>query len=98
MTEDRNIGDIREMEVRLAELERLADELGSVQEEEMVESLDRAVGLLGEINNSIEVGLRSASDGERELGEVLGSMDFGPFDEALEELERQERNPGERGS
>lgn len=86
------------MEVRLAELERLADELGSVQEEEMVESLDRAVGLLGEINNSIEVGLRSASDGERELGEVLGSMDFGPFDEALEELERQERNPGERGS
>lgn len=86
------------MEVRLAELERLADELGSVQEEEMVESLDRAVGLLGEINNSIEVGLRSASDGERELGEVLGSMDFEPFDEALEELERQERNPGERGS
>lgn len=85
------------MEVRLAELERLADELGSVQEEEMVESLDRAVGLLGEINNSIEVGLRSASDGERELGEVLGSMDFGPFDEALEELERQERNPGEHG-
>ncbi|MGI9050464.1 MAG: hypothetical protein ACR2GU_14015 [Rubrobacteraceae bacterium] len=97
MTEDRKIGDIREMEVRLAELERLADELGSVQEEEMVESLDRAVGLLGEINNSIEVGLRSASDGERELGEVLGSMDFGPFDEALEELERQERNPGEHG-
>ena len=97
MTESGKAGDIREMEVRLAELEKLADRLGGVPEEEMVESLDRAVRLLGEINSGIESGLRSASAGEREIGEVLGSIDFGPFDEALEELERQERNPGDGG-
>ena len=97
MTESGKAGDIREMEVRLVELEKLADRLGGVPEEEMVESLDRAVRLLGEINSGIESGLRSASAGEREIGEVLGSIDFGPFDEALEELERQERSPGDGG-
>ena len=96
MTESGENGNIREMEARLAELEKLADELGSVPEEEVVESLNWAVSLLGEINSGIESGLRSASAGEREIGEVLGSIDFGPFDEALEELERQERNPGDR--
>ncbi len=95
MSEDQKTGDVQEIEARLAELEKLADNLGDAPEEEMVGSLDRAVALLAEINRSIESGLRSASDGERELGEALGSIGFGPFDGALEELERQERTPGD---
>ena len=95
MSEDQKTGDVQEIEARLAELEKLADNLGDVPEEEMVGSLDRAVALLVEINRSIESGLRSASDGERALGEALGSIGFGPFDGVLEELERQERTPGD---
>jgi hypothetical protein len=81
------------LEERIGKLEGLADALGSVPDGELVETLNRAVGLLAEINSELEDALRDAGEEAREVGELLGRMDFGPFDAALEELER--RGPDE---
>jgi hypothetical protein len=41
------------------------------------------------------MGLDDAGEESREIGEIVERLDLGPFDEALEELESQERNAGE---
>jgi hypothetical protein len=87
--------DLGELEEKVGELERLADSLGDVPDEELVGALDRAVELLREINARIEMGLAAARDDSREIGAIIDGLDLGPFDEALEELERQERDAGE---
>lgn len=79
---------VEDLEKRLAELEKLADDLGSVPDKEVVEVLNRAVGLLEEINARIEARLGEASNEEREIGKILGRVDFEPFDAALRDLER----------
>ncbi len=86
------------LEERVGELERIADSLGDVPNEELVEALDRAVGLLGEINAGIESGLDEAAGEARELGALLDGVSFGPFDETLEELEKREREPDGPGA
>ena len=86
--------DLEVLEGKLGELERLADSLGSVPDEELVEKLNEAVRLLGEINARIEAGI-AAGDESHEIGALLDGLDLGPFDEALDELERQERTTGE---
>ena len=87
----------RELEEKVVELERLADSLGDVLDEELVGTLNGAVELLTEINAGIEARLDDAGAESREIGGLLGGVDFGPFDEALEDLERRERTPGESG-
>ncbi len=86
--------EIQDLEERVGELERLADSLDGVPDEELVGALDLAVELLREINTGIETELDAADRESREIGEIVEGMDLGPFDEALEELERQERDAG----
>lgn len=86
------------LEGRVGELERIADSLGDVPDDELVETLDKAVELLGEINAGIESGLDEAAGETRELGNLLGGVSFGPFDETLEELEKRERESGGPGA
>ena len=49
---------------------------------------------LAELNARIEAGLTEAEGEARELGDLLEKVDFGPFDAALEELERPSGGPG----
>lgn len=89
--------EVRELEQKVDELERLADSLGDVPDEELVGSLDVAVKLLADINAGIEARLEAAGSESREIGGLLADVDFGPFDEALADLERRERSQGEPG-
>ena len=86
-----------ELEAKVGELERIADSLNEVPDEELVDTLGEAVELLGEINARIEDRLDAAGEESREIGDLLGGVDFGPFDEALEEQEARERATGEPG-
>jgi hypothetical protein len=87
----------RELDEKVGELERLADSLGGVPDEELVGTLNAAVDLLGEINAGIEARLDAAGAESREIGGLLEGVDFRSFDEALEEAERRERTPGDAG-
>lgn len=86
--------DIERIEERVGELERLAESLDEMPDEGLVEALERAVELLGEINAGIEAGIGAAGEEERALEELLGGMSFGPFDEALRELEERGEEEG----
>jgi hypothetical protein len=87
--------DLEVLEEKVGELERLTDALGSVPDEELVEVLNEAVDLLREINTGIEARIAGAGDESNEIGTLLDGLDFGPFDEALGELEQRERTTGE---
>jgi hypothetical protein len=86
--------DIEALEAKVGELERLADTLDGVPDEELVGALGRAVELLREINFGIETELDDADRESREIGAMIEGLDLGPFDEALGELERRERDSG----
>jgi len=86
--------DVRRLEERLSELEKLAEELEGVPDSGVVGILDRAVALLAEVNAGVEASLASAEGEARELGDLLEEIDFGPFDAALENLERPSGGPG----
>jgi hypothetical protein len=86
--------DLGGLEKKVGELERLADSLGGVPDEKLVGALDKAVGLLRQINTGIETELDTAEKESREIGEIVEGLDLAPFDEALEDLERQERDAG----
>jgi hypothetical protein len=94
MEDPKETPDLDGLEENLGELERLADSLGDVPDDELVETLDRAVELLRGINARIEMGLDAAGSESQEIGALIERLDLGPFDEALEELERQERDAG----
>jgi hypothetical protein len=86
-----------DLEAKVGELERLTDSLNEVPDEELVDALGEAVELLTDINARIEDRLDAAGEESREIGDLLGGVDFGPFDEALEEHEAKERTTGEPG-
>jgi hypothetical protein len=86
--------DVRSLEERLSELEKLAEELEGIPDSEVVDVLDRAVALLAEVNARVEAGLASTESEARELGDLLEEIDFGPFDAALENLERPSGGTG----
>ena len=90
--------DLRGLEEKVDKLEKLTDSLDDVPEEELVGALREAVELLAEINASIEARLDTAGDASREIGALLGQVDFGPFDEAMEDYEQKERTTGEPGA
>ena len=87
-----------DLQAKVGELEKLTDSLSEVPDEELVGTLSEAVELLGEINARIEDRLDAAGEESREIGNLLGGVDFGPFDEALEEHEARERTTGEPGA
>jgi hypothetical protein len=86
--------DVRRLEERLSELEKLAEELEGVPDAGVVDILDRAVALLAEVNTQVEADLASTEGEVRKLGELLEEIDFGPFDAVLENLERPSGGPG----
>ena len=86
-----------ELKVQVDELERLAGTLGDVPDEELADTLADAVRVLGEINARIEARVDAAGEETREADSLLSGVDFGPFDEALEELERREGGTVEPG-
>jgi hypothetical protein len=86
--------DLRRLEERLSELEKLAEELEGVPDSGVVDILDRAVALLAEVNARVEANLSEVEGEARELGDLLEEIDFGPFDAALERLERPSGGPG----
>jgi hypothetical protein len=85
------------LEEKVGELEKLTDSLDDVPDEELVGTLNEAVELLTEINARLGARLATAGNESREIGALLGQVDFGPFDEALEDHERRERTTGEPG-
>lgn len=89
-------GSIGSLEGRVAELERLSEELGRAPDEELSGLLERAVGLVDEINASVEACISDASSESGEVEGLLDRVDFGAFDEALGSLERG--SPGSGGS
>ena len=90
--------EMEELKVRVDELERLAGTLGDVPDEDLADALADAVRVLGEINARIEARVEAAGEESREADSLLSGVDFGPFDEALEDLERRERGAaGEPG-
>ena len=90
--------EMRELEAKVNELERTAGSLGDVPDEKLAGALAEAVQLLGEINAGIEARIEAAGEESREADALLSGVDFGPFDEALEDLERRERGSGEPGA
>lgn len=86
------------LEAKVGELEKLADSLDDVPDEDLVGALNEAVELLAEINTRIESRLDAAGEESREIGDLLGRVDFGPFDETLEDYEVKERTTGEPGA
>ena len=84
--------DIKLLEERLAELEKLAEDLEGVPDAEVVDVLEKAVALLSEVNARVEAGLAGAEGEAREIGELLQKVDFGSFDAALEDLEQRPAN------
>jgi len=90
--------DLAGLERKVGELEKLTDSLDEVPEEELVGTLGEAVELLAEINAGIEARLDAAGDESREIGALLGEVDFGPFDAAMEDHEQRERTTGEPGA
>jgi len=94
--EERN-REMDELAKRVDELERLAGALGDVPDEELADTLAEAVRVLGEINARIEARVEAAGEETREADSLLSGVDFGPFDEALEGLERREGGAGEPG-
>jgi hypothetical protein len=90
--------DLGALEAKVGELEKLTDSLDDVPDEDLVGTLNEAVELLAEINTRIESRLDAAGEEAREIGDLLGRVDFGPFDEALEDYEVKERSTGEPGA
>ena len=86
---------IQGLEGRIEELEGLAEALEGVPDEEVVGVLEKAVALLGEVNDGLESGLEASENEARELGEILDRVDFGPLDEALERAQHPPQPPGE---
>ena len=88
---------MEELGAKVDELERLAGTLGDVPDEDLADALAEAVRVLGEINARIEKSVERAGAESREAESLLSGADFGPFDEALEELERREGGAGGPG-
>ncbi len=84
------------LEERVSELEGLVNALHHAPDGDLARILGRAVGLLEEINTGLEASLSSAREGSENLGDLLERTDFGPFDAALEDLERGDSGSPER--
>lgn len=74
---------------KLARLEKLAENLETVPDGEITGVLEEATTLLGEVNARIESGIEASEKEARELGDLIRQVDFGPFDKALEDMERR---------
>jgi hypothetical protein len=90
----RGVNNIESLAERLAELEKLVEELEDVSGSGVVDVLDQAVALLKDVNAHIEAGLLESEGEAQQLDDLLKKADFGLFDAALKELERPPGGPG----
>ncbi len=87
-----------DLEGRVEELEHISDSLSNAPDGEVVETLERAIKLLSEVNDGIEASLRAAAEENERHGARLENVSFDAFDEALQGLESRERELGESGA
>lgn len=80
--------DLGAVEEKLARLEKLAEGLETVPDAEIMGVLEEASALLDEVNARVEASIEASEGEARGLGELLREVDFGPFDKALEGMER----------
>ena len=80
--------DLAVVEEKLARLEKLAESLETVPDGGIPDVLEEATALLAEVNARIARGIEASEREARELGDLLREVDFGPFDKALEDMER----------
>ena len=80
--------DLAAIEQKITRLEKLAEDLETVPDAEITGVLEEATALLDEVNARIERGIEASEKEARELGDLIREVDFGPFDRALEEMER----------
>ncbi|MDP9454233.1 MAG: hypothetical protein M3Q60_00260 [Actinomycetota bacterium] len=80
--------DLAALGERLARLEKLAENLETVPDGEITDVLEEASALLGEVNARIKKGIEASEKEARDLGDLIREVDFGPFDKALEDMER----------
>ena len=85
---DEGGADLAAVEEKLARLEKLAENLETVPDGEITGVLEEASALLGEVNARIEKGIEASEKEARDLGDLIREVDFGPFDRALEDMER----------
>lgn len=84
------------LEEKVAELERLSEELGRAPDAELSGLLERAVGLIDEVNAGIESRISTARAGSGEVEGLLDRVDFGAFDAALGSLEHESQRSGQQ--
>ena len=86
------------LEAKVGELEKLADSLDDVPDEELVGALDEAVELLAEINTRIEAG--STPRGRSRARSATSSVGWtsGPSTRPSRSYEGKERTTGEPGA
>ena len=80
--------DLAQVEEKLARLEGLAESLETVPDGAVPGILEEATALLAEVNARIERGIEASEREARELGELIREVDFGPFDKALDDMEK----------
>lgn len=95
--EDKNQVSSGGLEEQVAELERLSEELGRAPDGELSGLLERAVKLADEINAGVEARISGSQAESGEAEGLLDRVDFGPFDAALEGLERESPYGREEG-
>lgn len=81
-------GDLAQVEEKLARLEGLAESLETVPDGAVPGILEEATALLAEVNARIERGIEASERELGELGELIREVDFGPFDKALDDMEK----------
>lgn len=85
MAEEDKREEISHLESRLAELEKMAGELEKLPDEKLPGELERALSLLGEINNDLEKGLTAAERESAEAQRNLEGRDLSSLDAEMEE-------------
>lgn len=80
--------DLAQVEEKLARLEGLAESLETVPDGAVPGILEEATALLAEVNARIERGIEASEKEARELGDLIREVDFGPFDKALDDMEK----------
>ena len=86
--------DLVNLAEKVRELEELADSLDAVPDAQLLEVLNRTVRLLQDVNGDIEARTENLEKEAGQLEGLLGRIDFGTYDAALEELDKPERGGG----
>jgi len=76
---------VSRLERRLGELEKMAGGLEELPDDELSGELERALALLGEINDDLERGIDAAEKESGKAWQSLEGWDFSSLDAEMEE-------------